>query len=108
MKLSIKRGMAVMISLNNDMLSGRERSRLLATASFLALAFTVMPMPGAITPAQAFECANVGTAGVTPNDNGQSTATACGNGAQANAVFSTAVGFSAQATAVSSIAVGVI
>src|SRR5262245_20208366 len=64
----------------------RQRARLLGSCAFVA---ATLLMPG--TP-QAVVCTNIGAGGLVGDDNGVSSATACGQGATADSTGSTALG----------------
>jgi hypothetical protein len=77
------------------------RILLAASAAFLALA-----LGGALQPASAVECANVGTGGDTAADNGLAGNTACGDNAAATGTDSTAIGPNTNANLGASVAIG--
>ena len=89
------------------MITTRFRIRSLAAAIIGAGAFgsTTLYTPSA----HAFECDNVGTAAtIAPNDNGDATNTACGDGANASGTEATAIGNNATAAGTDALAVGTI
>jgi hypothetical protein len=78
-------------------------ARILLAASTAALA---LALGGALQPASAVECDNVGVGGNTANDLGVASNTACGDAAAAASTRSTAIGIDANSGGDSSVAIG--
>ena len=80
-----------------------EPARILLAASGAILA---LALGGALQPASAVECGNVGAGGDTASDNGLASNTACGDQSDADGVDTTAYGAFSEADGTNSTAVG--
>lgn len=77
------------------------------TQSFAGVSVVLLSLAGLLNePALAFECDNIGTAGVPSEDSGVDTATACGPSSLTDSVASTAFGYDSSSTAFEGTAIG--